>query len=86
MTPKQLKIDYGYYNRYESWSKTDFYCPACGKQAVWVKDYDGRFGHPADRLNACSECTAMFTITGGVERGCSEYSKQVAEQLNKDLP
>lgn len=44
--------------REEIWDKTDWYCPACGKQAMWEeRDSDDYY---AGTNYECSECGGSF--------------------------
>jgi len=72
-------------NFIETWSKTEFHCPACGEKAVWVKEWNKRFGHPDERTNVCAKCKAMFMLKGGVEiHAGNDYITVVVEELRKE--
>ena len=57
------------------WEHTDFYCPSCGKQEVWVEDGPGDYYAGPDYL--CRVCG------GGM--GCPNHGDRIVTETMRQL-
>src|SRR4051794_24848386 len=46
----------------ETWIKSDFYCPKCGKQTVWEEDTKFGGDYYEGENKVCTSCEALFTM------------------------
>jgi transposase-like protein len=49
----------------EVWETTDYFCPRCGKQDVWVEDSPGDYYTGPSHL--CKACGADFSLPYGCD-------------------
>jgi transposase-like protein len=57
--PFDVKYELGHSYR-ETYVKTEWFCPACGNQAVWVEKSGGDY-YEGPR-HVCTSCDASFTL------------------------
>lgn len=63
---------------------TEYFCPSCGKQTVWVETGEGDYYVGPSYY--CTSCCAMFNLSGGpisVNRDDMAPYRGVVEQLRK---
>jgi len=56
------------------WEKTDYFCPACGKQEVWREDGEGDYYVREDYV--CISCGVEFNLPTGAEPASSLRATQ----------
>jgi predicted RNA-binding Zn-ribbon protein involved in translation (DUF1610 family) len=50
------------YSVQETWTKTEYYCPRCGEQKVYVSDLYGNYY--SGRSHICGGCSGFFNFNG----------------------
>ena len=59
----KIKIILKGYHCAEDWFETDYFCPICGKRAVWEEDSPG--GYYTGPAIMCGECGATMQHPSG---------------------
>ena len=76
-----MKFDVKYYNGEgiqthfytENWSKTEYYCPNCGRQYVWEEDGEGDYYVGSQLMCTC--CGVEFNLPSGAST--SKYNQDL---------
>ncbi|GAB3797318.1 hypothetical protein [Virgibacillus kimchii] len=83
MSRKEIIINYELGHTIEfSYTKSNMYCPSCGRQSVWSEESEGDFYCGPDY--ACSHCKASFSIQLGTNENSFE-GEQLIKQI-RDMP
>jgi hypothetical protein len=62
------------------WTRTELFCPKCGKQPVFEEKGEGDYYVGAD--HCCTACGHNFTLQGS---GPDDMSRQIVEQLRSGV-
>jgi hypothetical protein len=57
----------------ETWTKTGYYCPACGVQKVWVGGGDDYY---VGQDHLCLACGANFYMPDGIRLTASPWERE----------
>lgn len=61
------------------YERTDYYCPSCGKQEVWVEQSGGDYYAGADYV--CVACSSLHHL----DSSCSNVDDGIVEQLKSGV-
>jgi hypothetical protein len=67
----------------ETWEPTEYYCPACGKQSVWMESYGGDY-YVGER-HLCIGCNVSFYLPEGVDRNTNRQIQQRLKNIREVL-
>ena len=65
----------------EGWSKTNLFCPQCGKREVWANDGPGDYYVDNQYLCLAPTCAATFYLPGGVMEASGEQDDQRLREI-----
>jgi predicted RNA-binding Zn-ribbon protein involved in translation (DUF1610 family) len=68
------------HERESEWTKTEYFCPNCGKLEVWSEDGPGDYYAGEDYV--CTSCKCFFNLPSGTSiPGKEDYRCQIVDQL-----